>query len=401
MPASANLMVIQGGGPTAVFNASLSAALQEARRHTVIGSIFGARFGVKGLVENDIADLTGLDTHQLNLLRNSPGAALGSSRHKPSDEEMERIVHTLKQLDVRYLLFMGGNGTMRGAQIVTTYCRAAGMDIQAIGVPKTVDNDIAETDRCPGYASAARYIAQATRELGADLRSLPQPVTVLETMGRNVGWLAAASTLAIADSGDAPHLVYVPELPFDRSAFLGDLDRIVGKHGWAVVVVSEGIRDAAGKLVFETVSAAQADPLKRPMTSGVGQHLADFVAENLGIRCRSEKPGLLGRCSVALVSRQDLADAEAVGRAAVQSLARGETDKMVTLLPLDESGGAGTGLVDLEAVAGHEHPIPAEWLSDGPLAVNDRFREYLSPLIGELTPFISGFPGVQSKVGVQ
>ena len=161
---------------------------------------------------------------ELQLLHDSPGAALGSSRHKPSDEDFDRMVATFRRLEVRSLIFMGGNGTMRGASLVSERCRKLGFEVQIIGVPKTVDNDIAMTDRCPGYASAARYMAQSTRDLGMDIRSLPQPVTILEVIGRSIGWLAAATALAKEKEADAPHIIFLPEKPFQADKFLADLD---------------------------------------------------------------------------------------------------------------------------------------------------------------------------------
>ncbi len=385
-----NLMIVQGGGPTAVFNASLASVISEAGSQPGFGKIFGARSGTKGLVGGDVADLTALSAEQLATLRVSPGAALGSSRFSPTDDDMQRMVEHLRRLDVRRLIFIGGNGTMRGAQLVSGVCRAANFEVQVIGVPKTVDNDIAVTDRCPGYASAARYIAQSTRDLGMDVRGLPQPVTVLETMGRSVGWLAAATTLAKSAEEDAPHLVYLPETPFRKEQFLSALDDIVRRQGWAVVVVSEGARNADGSMVYALNDPSHMDPLKRPMTGGVGQFLAGMVGENLKIRCRSEKPGLLGRSSIALVSAQDQRDAELTGRAAVQALLAGETEKMVSLLPLGDS--RETALVPLSAVAGHEKTIPAEWLTHGPLAVTNAFTEYAAPLVGELHSYSAPFP---------
>jgi 6-phosphofructokinase len=387
-----NLMIVQGGGPTAVFNASLAEIVAEAQQQSSIARILGARFGIKGLVHADVADLTEMIPSDLERLRHTPGAALGSSRYSPTEEEFTSLVETLRIHDVGHLLFLGGNGTMRSAKIVGDFCRLAGLDIQVVGVPKTVDNDIAATDRCPGYASAARYLATSTRELGADLRSLPQPVTILETMGRSVGWLSAATALARAKEGDAPHLVYVPELPFAIDNFLVALEGVVGRNGWAVAVVAEGIRNADGSMVYEMNDAAQADPLKRPMTGGVAQHLAGVVSNSLGIRCRSEKPGLLARTSMALVSRQDAADAALVGRAAVQALAAGETGVMVALLPLGGDSPGEHRLVPLAEAASKERPIPAAWLRSGPLPVTTAFCDYLRPLIGEFDKHIPELP---------
>jgi 6-phosphofructokinase 1 len=288
---------------------------------------------------------------------------------------------------------------MHGAELVSRYCRQAGFEIQIIGVPKTADNDISGTDRCPGYASAARYVAQSTRDLGMDIRSLPQPVTILEVIGRSIGWVAAASTLAKVDEADAPHLVYLPEIPFHAEKFLASLEGVVARQGWAVVVVSEGIRNPDSSLVYESVDPTQLDPLNRPMTGGVGQFLADMVGARLKIRCRSEKPGLLARCSRVLVAPQDQRDAELVGRAGVRAMTAGETDKMVALRPLQDSADCGYDLIALSKVAGVERLIPVEWRTNGPLAIGPDFRNYLQPLIGELYRYSPAFPPAIPGIG--
>lgn len=380
-----NLVVALGGGPTPVLNATLAAIVEEAQGK--FAHVFGARSGVQGIVKDQLAELSRLSPAELDLLRASPGAVLGSSRAKPSEEDLTRLLACLRRRNVRHLLFAGGNGTMHGAETVSRFCRAAGYDAQVIGVPKTVDNDIAVTDRCPGYASAARYIAQATRDLGMDVRSLPQPVSILETMGRSVGWLAAASAAGKRDEHDAPHLVYIPERPFEMDAFLADLDRIVARQGWAIVAVAEGIRDSGNHFVYQVADPAQTDPLNRPITGGVAQFLAETVARRLKMRCRSEKPGLLGRASMLHASKQDLQDADLVGRAAVRALLAGETEKMVALLPLDAPGKTGYTFVPLSEVAEIERPIPAAWTCDGPIPVTNAFFHYLEPLMGSLVPY--------------
>jgi len=380
-----NLMIVQGGGPTAVFNTSLSSAISEGVSQQGVGRVLGARYGMRGLVEGDIVELGQMTASELELLRNSPGAALGSSRYKPSEDDFDRTVENLRRLDIRSMIFMGGNGTMRGASLVSERCRNAGFSVQVIGVPKTVDNDIAMTDRCPGYASAARYMAQTTRDLGMDIRSLPQPVTILEVIGRSIGWLAAATALAKAREADAPHLIYLPEKPFYAERFLADLDQIVAKHGWAIVVATEGIRNPDGSLVYELKDATHLDPLARPMTGGVGQFMANLVGEKLKIRCRTEKPGLIARAAMTQVSAQDRKDAELVGRVGVRALAAGETEKMVSLLPLGTEGGY--ELVPLSEVADAERPLPAEWILDAAIPVGDKFFNYVKPLVGELTPY--------------
>jgi len=396
MPA-ANLMIIQGGGPTAVFNTSLFAIVDEALRQPRIGKIFGAKAGMKGLSSGKIIELSALTPATLAAVRESPGAALGSSRFKPTEEDLANCVANLKRLDVRYLIFLGGNGTMRGAHSFGELCRNAGFEIQIIGVPKTIDNDIAATHRCPGFGSAARFVAQSTLDLSMDIRSLPQPVSIFETLGRDVGWLAASAALARREPGDAPQLVYVPEVPFSVPAFLADLDAVVTRVGWAVVVVSEGISNPDGTPVFEQTITSRPGSPNRPLIGGVAQHLSGVVAEQLGLRCRSEKPGLIGRSCMAHVSPQDREDAMLVGREGVRALMSGATGQMIALLPLSSPDAYHPGafhLVDLREAAGASRRIPDHWLSSHgstvtPSTVTQDFLEYVRPIVGELFHYSS------------
>lgn len=382
-----NLLVVQGGGPTQMLNATLAAIVNEAQKSGAFERIWGAHSGLKGLLNREAIDLGRMSAAEVEAMRTSPGAALGSSRAKLSDEELERLTECLRANNVHDVLICGGNGGMRSAEIVSQRCRESAHEVRVLGVPKTVDNDIAVTDRCPGYASAARYIAQSTRDLGMDVRALPQPISILETMGRSVGWLAAAAAAGKRDEQDAPHLVYVPERAFEMERFLAELERIMARQGWAIVVVAEGIRDAKGQFVYQVADAAQADPMGRAITGGVAQFLAEAVARNLKMRCRSEKPGLLGRASMLHAAAQDWKDAEMVGWAAVRGLLQNETDKMVALRPLKVAGKCGYEYVPLERVAEVEKPIPAEWTRDAAIPATDKFYEYLRPLIGDLLPY--------------
>jgi ATP-dependent phosphofructokinase / diphosphate-dependent phosphofructokinase len=384
--AGGNLLVLQGGGPTPVLNTSLFGVLDEARRDSRIPKLFGARFGIHGVIKGDLLDLSGISADQIAALRSSPGASLGSTRYKPAEPDMERIIACLKRYDIRYLMMIGGNGTLRGAHAIAQAAEEARHEIRVIGIPKTIDNDIVGTDRSPGYGSAARYLAQAVRDLGMDVRGLPQPVSIIETMGRGVGWIAGASVLARLDENHCPHRVELPERPFDASRFLAAIDRAVRRLGWAVAVVSEGICDASGKAVFEVADCSQRDAMNRPLTGGVGAYLAELVTRELKIRCRCEKPGLCGRSSMLHVSRQDQADAEAVGRAAVRAALAGEHAKMVSLLPLDADAPPRCQMVALTECAG-EKKIPADWIDESDLAVTDQFVNYVRPLVGDLVEY--------------
>lgn len=381
-----NLLLVQAGGPTQVLNETLCAALDEAIRHGS-GKVFGSRRALEGMIRGDLVDLSFLNSAQIEQVRRSPGAVLGSSRKKPTEEDLASILRHLREREIHQIIFIGGNGTMRAAQEILNFARQQQYELRCMGAPKTIDNDIHGTDRCPGYASAARYIAQSTRDLGMDLRALPQPVTILETMGRGVGWVAAASCLARRAPQDAPHLVYIPEVAFDLDCFLTRLDAILKAQGWAVVVVAEGIRDGKGKPVYENPDPSMADPVKRPMVGGVARFLAETAARELKIRCRDEKPGLLGRASMLHVAPQDRIDAELVGRAAYRALASGENEKMVALNPLRAGQDATCALLPFAEINGGERSIPQEWTAHGPLPVKEQFTEYLRPLMGELLEY--------------
>jgi len=382
-----NLLVIQAGGPTPVVNESLFGVLDAERRRGKSRKVFGSRKGLQGLIRDDLVDLGRLTEAELALVRKSPGAVLGSSRVKPSESEMEAVLDHLLEREIHQAVFIGGNGTMRAALMISRFCKQANYELQVIGVPKTVDNDINGTDRCPGFASAARYVAQSTRDLGMDVRALSQPVSILETMGRQVGWLAASSVMAKRDAGDAPHLVYIPEVPFVMEKFLADLDAVLKKQDWAILVVSEGIKDERGRPVFENAEASQKDAFNRALPGGVARFLAETVTRQLKVRCRDEKPGLLGRSSILHVALQDWVDAELVGRAGHEALMAGGSDEMVALEPLAQGARAETKLIPFESVAGPDRAIPQKWISAGNPPVNEKFAEYLRPLVGELLEY--------------
>ena len=380
-------MVLQGGGPTPVVNASLYGVISEARHHRGVRRIFGARYGVAGLLKDEIVDVSFLPQRELKRLKTTPGASLGSTRHKLTEGDVEQIVARLRERDVRFLLLIGGNGSMRGADLIAQGAAALGHEVSVIGIPKTIDNDIPGTDRCPGFGSAARYVAQSVRDLAMDVQSLPQPVSIYETMGRSTGWLAGASALARTSPDDAPHLVYLPERPFDTERFLGDLDRVVTKLGWAVVVVTEGLLNASGKPIFESTSSAQRDALNRPLPGGVCVHLAEIASQRLKIRCRWEKPGLCGRASSLHVSPVDREDAERVGRAGVRAALAGNRGKMVSLRPLDARDQDTCDLVPLATVAGGDRRVPPEWQDDSSASVTAAFLRYVRPIVGGLVDY--------------
>jgi 6-phosphofructokinase len=379
-----NLLVLQGGGPTQVINASLFGVIGEASRSGRFDRVLGARFGIEGLLKEKFVDLSAIDSREIERLRTTPGASLGSTRYKASDAEVQQIAAIVGKHNIRSMLLIGGNGSLRGAAAFAEILQG----VSVIGIPKTIDNDINGTDRCPGFASAAKYVAQSVRDLGMDVRTLPQPVSIVETMGRSVGWLAGAAAIAKLDDDHAPHLIYLPEVAFDVERFLGDLDRVVKEHGWAIAVVAEGLKDSQGRQVYETSEAAHRDALDRPPPGGVAAHLADVVARRLKIRCRWEKPGLMGRCSPHHVSPVDRADAEAVGRRAVRAVVERRTGVMVALASLnDEDDHPRCDLAPLSAAQG-ERCLPADWIVEKEnIPMAPAFVRYVGRLVGELIDY--------------
>jgi 6-phosphofructokinase 1 len=378
-----NLLVIQGGGPTPVLNTTLFGVIDEAFPR--FDRVLGARFGVEGLIRGDLVDLSAVPRDEIERLKHSPGASLGSTRHKASPADFDRILGTLRLHDVRALVVIGGNGSFRGAEAIADAVTRERYECCVVGVPKTIDNDIPATDRCPGFGSAARAVAQCVRDLGMDVRTLPQPVSLYESMGRSVGWLAGASVLAKIDENHAPHLVYLPERPFEVEKFIGDIDRVVRKHGWAVAVVTEGLKTADGRLVYEDAAASQRDALNRALPGGVASYLAELVTRELKIRCRSEKPGLCARASMLHASEQDRRDAEIVGRAGVRAAVEQRHGHMVALRPLGDP--QATEIVPLSRAAGGERVVPAAWLAESDTAVAPPFLDYVRPLVGPLVDY--------------
>jgi 6-phosphofructokinase 1 len=312
-----NLLVAHGGGPTAVINASLQGVIQEGRRHPQIQGILGARFGVEGLLAEEFVDLTDLPEEVTNGLSRSPGSALGSCRRKLTEKDYPRILQILEKHRIGIFLYNGGNDSMDTCRRIADLAQGR---VAVLGIPKTIDNDLAETDHCPGFGSAARWVAVSSRELANEARSLPIHVIIMEVMGRNAGWLAAASSLAALDGGPGPALIYCPERPLIMEEFLQDVAQRWSSRRGLLVVASEGLVDPQGKPLS---SSGILDGFGHPIPGGVGQALADAVNQKLGIKARAEKPGLLGRASVALQSPVDREEALRAGIFAVAEAVRG------------------------------------------------------------------------------
>ena len=363
-----NLILIHGGGPTAVINASLYGAITEAKKHPEVDRVLAAVNGTGGLLRGDVTDVTDVPEEELRLLLQTPGSAIGTSRDALEKEDYEKMPAIFEQLGVKYVLMNGGNGTMDTCRVM--------------GIPKTMDNDLAVTDHAPGFGSAARYMAQSVAEVAADVQGLPIHVVVIEALGRNAGWITAASQLAW-DSGVGPDLIYLPEIPFDEEKFLSDVKKLIDEKRGVVVVASEGLKDASGKPIVEPVFQ-----VGRSVYFGdVSAHLSQLVTKKLGYKSRSEKPGLLGRASMALASPVDQAEAQLAGEEAVRAAIAGESGKMVAFVrESTEPYRVSTTLVDVHEVMMHEKVLPKEYINAEGNGVTEAFVEWCRPLIGAEIP---------------
>lgn len=380
------LVVAQSGGPTAVINASLAGVVSRALQHSdVITTVYGALHGIEGVLYEDFVDLGKESPRTLELLRTTPSSALGSCRHKLTEDEYMRIIEVFKAHNVRYFCYIGGNDSMDTAHRVGKLAAEFGYELRAMGVPKTVDNDLAYTDHCPGYGSVARWIAIATRDAGLDSEAIGvvDRVKVIECMGRDAGWITAASALARDHENAAPHLIYLPERPLDMSKLLNDVQNVVDRLGYCVMAVCEGVKGMDGKALVESTSAVDIDAFGHAQRGGVADYLCKVIASKLGLKARFDKPGTIQRVGGLLVSPVDQAEAFMVGEMAVQYAVDGVAGKMVTLERVSNSPyRCETGLVDLDKVANAERLMPDEFIAASGTDVTPAFIEYARPLIG-------------------
>ncbi len=383
-----NLLIAQGGGPTAVINSSLQGVIEEAKKHPQIKGIYGARYGVEGVLKEDFIDLGREPEDKVKGLSFTPASALGSCRRKLVEKDFPVVLQILKKYNIRYFFYNGGNDSMDTCNKISNIAREYGYDLNVIGVPKTIDNDLACTDHCPGFGSAARYAAVSTLELWKDVESLPIHVCIMELMGRNAGWLTAASILGKRREEEGPHLIYLPERPFVEDEFLEDVKMWHSRVGGVLVVVSEGLVDAKGNPLADS---GIVDGFGHKVPGGVAQHLSNVVMSKLKIKSRSEKPGLLGRASIPLQSAIDREEAKGAGEYAVKSAAEGKSGFMVSIKRLSKDPYMyDYELVPLEKVANVERKLPAEWINKRGNGIEKAFVDYCMPLIGgELPQYVS------------
>ncbi|OGO81183.1 MAG: 6-phosphofructokinase [Clostridiales bacterium GWC2_40_7] len=379
-----NLLIAQGGGPTAVINASLQGVVEEAKKHSQVKGLYGALYGVEGVLKENFINLGREPASKIKMLSHTPASALGSCRRKLVEKDFPIVLEILKRYDIRYFLYNGGNDSMDTCNKISLLAGEYGYDLNVIGVPKTIDNDIALTDHCPGFGSAARYAAVSAMELAKDVESLPIHVCIMELMGRNAGWLTASATLAKKEDQTGPHLIYLPERPFIEEEFLEDVKVLHKEVKGVLVVVSEGLADTYGNLLADS---GIVDGFRHKIPGGVSQYLSNLVMNKLGIKSRSEKPGLLGRASIAMQSYIDREEAKGVGSYAVKKAVEGKSGYMVSIKRMsDKPYRSDFELVPLEKVANEERKFPMEWINKRGNGIKKTFIDYCMPLVGESLP---------------
>lgn len=383
-----NAIVGQSGGPTMVINRSLVGLVRAARGNDDIRTVIGARHGVRGILEEDLVDLDRESDATLDRVAKTPGAALGSVRKKPTREECARILDVLRRHDVRFFFYIGGNDSAETAFIIEELAREAGYELRLFHVPKTIDNDLRVTDHCPGFGSAARFVAQAFRGDDLDNRSLPG-VKINVVMGRHAGFLTAASVLARQREDDGPHLVYLPERDFDMDAFLRDVEACVSRHGRCLVAVSEGIHDAEGRLIVESQERDSHGNVQLSGTGALGDLLAARVRAHLGkgARVRADTFGYLQRSFPGVVSEVDAREAEEVGRFAVEAATSGEwpSGSVAIRRTSDAPYASECFVTPLDTVARVTKSFPADWIvRPGNDVRSEAWLRYVAPLVGEL-----------------
>ena len=380
-------IVGQSGGPTSVINASVYGVIDTALKNPNITRVLGAEHGIKGVLNDRLFDMAQEDPAELELLKYTPSSALGSCRYKMKDPDVDdtdykRILEIFKKYDVRYFFYNGGNDSMDTCNKISKYMQKVGYECRVMGVPKTIDNDLFGTDHCPGYASAAKYIATSAMEVARDSRvyNIGQ-ITIIECMGRHAGWLTAAAALANTKE-PCVDFIYLPEVDFDMDKFIADVTACYKKNGNCIVAVSEGIHYADGSFVSEAKTSAT-DGFGHAQLGGLASLLANIVKEKTGAKVRGIELSLLQRCGAHLASETDIEESYMSGKAAVENAVNGITDKMVGFERSYEDGKyvCKTKLLGLTDVANTEKKVPLEWINEAHNGVEKPFIDYVLPLI--------------------
>ena len=377
----------QSGGPTSVINASAYGVIDTALKSGVITQVLGAEHGIKGVLSDRLFDMGLEDPEELRLLKYTPSSALGSCRYKIADPEVDdtdyrRILEVFKKHNVRYFFYNGGNDSMDTCNKINQYMQSVGYECRVMGVPKTIDNDLFGTDHCPGFGSAAKYIAPSMMEVNLDAHVYDTGmIVVMEIMGRHAGWLAASAALA-SEYGAGPDLIYLPEVDFSMPKFIEDVKRVYAEKGYCIVAVSEGIHYEDGGFVSEAKVAAT-DGFGHAQLGGLAAMLAQVVKEETGAKVRGIELNLLQRCGAHLASETDIEESYMAGKAAVENAINGINGRMIGFERGVRDGkyACKTKLIPLMEVANTEKKLPRSWINEEGNGVNHQFVEYALPLI--------------------
>ena len=399
-----NMLVAQSGGPSAAINATITGVIDAGIASDQVGHVYGARNGIKGVLNENFVNLDEVcDTKEKrDLLSVTPAAALGSCRWKLKDpkenaEEFEEIIRILRKNNIGYFVYTGGNDSMDTVYKLSIYCKENNIDdIKVMGAPKTIDNDLGETDHCPGFGSAAKFIATAFTEIACDCFVYDVPsVTIVEVMGRNAGWLTASSALARTEERRVPQLIYLCEKVFDEEKFIEDVNKALEKENNIIVAVSEGVKDATGHYVGEETKSGKEDAFGHKYLSGIGKYLEGLVGNRIGCKVRSVELNILQRCAGYMLSETDIIESRNLGAFAAVSAIRGESGKMSALKRIcDDPYQVEIELADLSKIANFEKKVPMEWINEEGNDIKDDLLTYLKPLIqGEVQiPYEKGVP---------
>ena len=383
------LIIGQSGGPSSVINSSAYGCIRTALDADCITKVYGAYHGIKGVLNDELLCMDEEDRAELDRLPYTPSSALGSCRYKikdpdEDDTDYKRILEIFKKYDVRYFCYNGGNDSMDTCNKISKYMKKVGYECRVMGIPKTIDNDLFGTDHCPGYASAAKYIATSIMEVSRDAHVYDTGmITIIECMGRHAGWLTAAAALA-GVKGCGPDLIYLPEVDFDLDDFTKKVKAIYEQNKNCIVAVSEGIHDKDGTFIAEYANKNMAkDSFGHAQLGGLAAFLANHVKQATGAKVRGIELSLLQRCAAHCASKTDIEESFAAGKAAVEYAVAGTTDKMVGFERTSENGAykCNIKLFDLTVVANTEKKVPAEWLNATKDGLNEKFVEYALPLI--------------------
>lgn len=399
-----NLLVAQSGGPTAAINATLAGVIKQAMKEDVIDQVYGACYGIQGVLEQKFVNLTEkVDTEEkLEKLKRTPASALGSCRFKlknieEDDSQYQQIVDIFHEKNIGYFVYIGGNDSMDTVAKLSAYCAKKGIDdIKVIGGPKTIDNDLCEIDHCPGFGSAAKYISTVFCELEQEITVYePKNVIIVEMMGRNAGWLTAAAALAEGRNGNVPYLVYLEEVPFSLDQFVSDVKAKLETSNAVLVAVSEGVHDAEGNFLCEQEGSRQLDVFGHTMLSGAGKILEEAVRSQIGCKVRSIELNLLQRCAGHILSKTDIEESGKLGAKAVELAVAGESGLMASLTRVSDAPYTVEYRgVDIQKIANKEKKIPREWINEEGNGVKEELITYLTPLVqGEVSSiYENGMP---------